>query len=82
MDDVVKAAKANPGNLNVGGQRPGGTEDHVCTYLLEKATGVKLNYTSFSGGSEVMSNTCSAGTSTLPGPTPTSASARSRAAWR
>jgi putative tricarboxylic transport membrane protein len=55
VDDVVKAAKANPGNLNVGGSGRG-TEDHVCTYLLEKATGIKLNYTSFSGGSEVMSN--------------------------
>ncbi len=55
VDEVVKAAKTSPGNLNVGGSGRG-TEDHVCTYLLEKATGIKLNYTSFSGGSEVMSN--------------------------
>lgn len=53
--DVIKAAKANPGNLNIGGSGRG-TEDHVCTYLLEKASGIKLNYVSFSGGSEVMSN--------------------------
>lgn len=55
VEDVIKAAKDNPGNMNVGGSGRG-TEDHVCTYLLEKAAGIKLNYTSFSGGSEVMSN--------------------------
>ena len=31
-------------------------EDHICTYLLEKATKTKMNYTAFSGGGQVMSN--------------------------
>jgi len=53
--DVTKAAKANPGKLNVGGSGTAG-EDHLCTYLLEKGTNTKMNYTSFSGGGEVMSN--------------------------
>jgi len=53
VKDVVEAAKAK--TLNVGGSGRG-TEDHICSYLLEKGTGIKLNYTSFSGGSEVMSN--------------------------
>jgi len=53
--DVAKAAKANPGKLNVGGSAIA-AEDHICTYLLGKATGTKMNYTAFSGGGEVMSN--------------------------
>ncbi|HIJ55380.1 MAG TPA: tripartite tricarboxylate transporter substrate binding protein [Deltaproteobacteria bacterium] len=53
--DVAKAAKANPGKLNVGGSATA-AEDHICTYLLGKATGTKMNYTAFSGGGEVMSN--------------------------
>lgn len=55
--DVVKAAKAKQGKLNVGGSATA-AEDHLCTYLLGKATGTgdKLNYTAFSGGGEVMTN--------------------------
>ncbi len=53
--DVAKWAKANPGKLNVGGSATA-AEDHICTYLLEKATKTKMNYTAFSGGGQVMSN--------------------------
>ena len=55
VEDVAKAAKANPGKLNVGGSGTAG-EDHLCTYLLGKGIGAEMNYTSFSGGGEVMSN--------------------------
>ena len=55
VKDVIEAAKANPGKLNSGGTARA-SEDHLCNYLLEKATGTKINYTAFSGGSEVMSN--------------------------
>lgn len=53
--DVIKAAKS--GTLNVGGSGTA-AEDHLCTYLLGKATGIedKLNYVSFSGGGEVLTN--------------------------
>lgn len=53
--DVVKAAKANPEGVNIGGTAKA-SEDHICVYLLEKAAKIKLNYVAFSGGSEVMSN--------------------------
>jgi len=55
LEDVVKAAKANPEGLKIGGSGSG-TEDHIVTYLFEKAAGIKFNYIAFSGGSEVMSN--------------------------
>ena len=55
VDDVVAAAKANPGSINIGGTGRG-ADDHLCTFLLESAAGIKLNYIAFSGGGEVMSN--------------------------
>jgi len=55
VEDVAEAARAKPGKLNVGGSATA-AEDHICTYLLGKATGTKMNYTAFSGGGEVMSN--------------------------
>ncbi len=53
VKDVIEAGKKKM--LNVGGSGTA-TEDHLCTYLLGKAGGIKLNYTSFSGGSGVMQN--------------------------
>ena len=50
--DVIDAGKNKV--LNAGGSGTG-TEDHICTYLLGKAGKIKINYTSFSGGSGVMS---------------------------
>jgi putative tricarboxylic transport membrane protein len=55
VKDVVEAAKANPGKMNSGGSARA-SEDHLTNYLLEKGAGIKINYTPFSGGSEVMSN--------------------------
>ena len=55
VDDVVKAAKANPGGINIGGTGRG-ADDHLCAFLFESAAKIKLNYIAFSGGGEVMSN--------------------------
>ena len=55
IQEVVAAAKANPEGIKVGGTGRG-ADDHVCTYLLERAGGVKFNYIAFSGGGEVMTN--------------------------
>lgn len=55
IQDVVAAAKANPEGIKVGGTGRG-ADDHVCSYLLERAAGVKFNYIAFSGGGEVMTN--------------------------
>ena len=40
IDDFVKAAKAKPGSLTVGGTATL-TEDHIFTYLFEKAAGIR-----------------------------------------
>jgi len=55
VDDVVAAAKANPGGINIGGTGRG-ADDHLCSFLFESAAQIKLNYIAFSGGGEVMSN--------------------------
>lgn len=55
VDEVVAAAKANPEGVKIGGTGRG-ADDHLCTFLLERAAGIKLNYIAFSGGGEVMTN--------------------------
>ena len=52
IDDFVKAAKAKPGGLTVGGTATL-TEDHIFTYLFEKAAGIQLKYVPFNSGGEV-----------------------------
>jgi putative tricarboxylic transport membrane protein len=52
IDDFVKAAKAKPGGLTVGGTATF-TEDHIFTYLFEKAAGIQLKYVPFNSGGEV-----------------------------
>jgi len=52
VKDVVAFAKANPKKMTVGGTQLG-SSDSVCSYLLEKAAGVQLNYIVFNGGGEV-----------------------------
>ena len=49
IDDFVKAAKAKPGGLTVGGTATL-TEDHIFTYLFEKAAGIQVKYVFNSGG--------------------------------
>jgi putative tricarboxylic transport membrane protein len=52
VKDVVAFAKANPKKMTVGGTQLG-SSDSVCSYLLEKAAGIQLNYIVFNGGGEV-----------------------------
>jgi putative tricarboxylic transport membrane protein len=52
IEEFVKAAKAQPGQLTVGGTSTL-QEDHIFTYLFEKAAGIKLKYVPFNSGGEV-----------------------------
>jgi putative tricarboxylic transport membrane protein len=52
VEDFVKAAKERPGQLTVGGTATN-SEDHIFTYLFEKAAGIKVKYVPFNSGGEV-----------------------------
>jgi putative tricarboxylic transport membrane protein len=52
MKDIVTEAKANPKKITVGGTQLG-SSDSICSYLIEKEAGVKLNYIVFNSGGEV-----------------------------
>src|SRR3954468_708331 len=52
IDEFVKAARAKPGSLTVGGTATN-TEDHILTYLFEKAENIKVKYVPFNSGGEV-----------------------------
>ena len=52
IDDFVKAARAKPGTLTVGGTATF-SEDHIFTYLFEKAAKIKVKYVPFNSGGEV-----------------------------
>lgn len=52
IDDFVKAARAKPGQLTVGGTSTN-SEDHIFTYLFEQAAKVKVKYVPFNSGGEV-----------------------------
>jgi putative tricarboxylic transport membrane protein len=52
IEDFVTAARARPGQLTVGGTATN-SEDHIFTYLLEKAAGLKVKYVPFNSGGEV-----------------------------
>ena len=52
IDDFVKAARARPGQLTVGGTATN-SEDHIFTYLFEQAAKVKVKYVPFNSGGEV-----------------------------
>jgi putative tricarboxylic transport membrane protein len=51
VEEFVKAAKERPGQLSVAGTGTN-SEDHIFTYLLEKAAGIKLKYVPFNSGGE------------------------------
>ena len=51
IEDFVKAAKDRPGQLTVAGTGTN-SEDHIFTYLLEKAAGIKVKYVPFQSGGE------------------------------
>src|SRR3954471_19966854 len=52
IDDFVSAARAKPGGLTVGGTATL-TEDHIFTYLFEKAANIQVKYVPFNSGGEV-----------------------------
>jgi putative tricarboxylic transport membrane protein len=52
IEEFVKAAKDKPGQLTVGGTATN-SEDHIFTYLFEKAAGIKVKYVPFNSGGEV-----------------------------
>src|ERR1044071_2679367 len=52
IDDFVKAARAKPGGLTVGGTATL-TEDHIFTYLFEQAAKIQVKYVPFNSGGEV-----------------------------
>jgi putative tricarboxylic transport membrane protein len=52
IEDFVNAARAKPGGLTVGGTATL-TEDHIFTYLFEKAANIQVKYVPFNSGGEV-----------------------------
>ena len=55
MKDVIDAAKAKPKGLKWGGTNVG-SDDHIFTMLLSKATGTEFNFISLSSGGDVLTN--------------------------
>ncbi len=53
LKSLVEYAKANPGEVVIGGPNIG-NEEHYAYKLLENTTGIKLKYVSFSGTGEVV----------------------------
>jgi len=51
IEELVKAAKERPGQLTVAGTGTN-SEDHIFTYLFEKAAGIKVKYVPFNSGGE------------------------------
>jgi putative tricarboxylic transport membrane protein len=51
IDEFVKAAKDRPGQLTLAGTGTN-SEDHIFTYLFEKAAGIKVKYVPFNSGGE------------------------------
>jgi putative tricarboxylic transport membrane protein len=52
IEEFIKAAKERSGQLTVGGTSVN-SEDHIFTYLMEKAAGIKVKYVPFNSGGEV-----------------------------
>ncbi len=53
VKEVVEAAKASPKSIAVGGSSAI-SDDAVVTYILQKETGIELNFIPFRGGGDVM----------------------------
>ena len=53
LDDLIQAAKENPGKINWGGTMLYGTH-HIHAILLEEEAGVKFNYIPYDGFSELL----------------------------
>ncbi len=55
MKDVIDAAKAKPKGLKWGGTNVG-SDDHIFTMLLSKASGTEFNFISLTSGGDVLTN--------------------------
>ena len=55
VGDLITAARRVPKGVAVGGSSTP-SSDSIMAHLLERATGVRLNYVPFKGGGEVMTN--------------------------
>lgn len=53
LDDLIQAAKENPGKINWGGTMLYGTH-HIHAFLLEREAGIKLNYIPYDGFAELL----------------------------
>lgn len=51
IEDFVKVARERPGQLTLAGTGTN-SEDHIFTYLLERAAGIKVKYVPFQSGGE------------------------------
>lgn len=52
IEEFIRAAREKPGQLTVGGTAVN-SEDHIFTYLMEQAAGIKVKYVPFNSGGEV-----------------------------
>ncbi|HEY8368954.1 MAG TPA: tripartite tricarboxylate transporter substrate binding protein [Thermodesulfobacteriota bacterium] len=52
IQQFLEAARSQPNTLSVGGTSTN-AEDHIFTYLMERATGIKVKYVPFNSGGEV-----------------------------
>jgi len=52
IEEFIRTAKERTGQLTVGGTATN-SEDHIFTYLMEKAAGIKVKYVPFNSGGEV-----------------------------
>lgn len=55
IQDLVAAAKKQPGTLTIGGTATG-QEDHMCNRLFEKAADIKVRYIPFNSGGECITS--------------------------
>lgn len=55
LEDLIEAAKAEPGQLTAGGGQIG-TQDHMGFLTLSEATGIEARYVPFAGGGEILRN--------------------------
>ncbi|HEY3314229.1 MAG TPA: tripartite tricarboxylate transporter substrate binding protein [Bacillota bacterium] len=53
MADLVNAAKANPGKINWAGTSVG-SQDHLTVLTLQRVSGTKFSFVSFTGSNEVL----------------------------
>lgn len=53
VEEMIAAAKANPGTVTIGGSQRGNT-DHLCFEMIRKYLGIDVSYVQFNSSGEVM----------------------------